>query len=69
MSENSNSIQILYNSFSEEEKTSVRNQIIEAAGISLPQFYYILRNGTRRKLLKETFAKFFKSTPEELFKN
>jgi hypothetical protein len=69
MIENSTTIQNLYNLLSDEEKTSVRNQIIEKAGISLPQFYYILRKGTRSKLLKETFAKYFKSTPEKLFQN
>ena len=69
MSENSTTIQELYNSFSDEDKALVRNQIIDNAGISYPQFYYILRKGTRKKLLRKTFAKYFKSTPEELFAN
>ena len=53
-----------YDSLSKEGKATLRNEIIKALGVSLPTFYYKLRNDSFRpveqKAVKRIISKFVK---------
>ncbi len=64
---NSNPLQLAYQSMDESAKILLRDKILTRAGISLPQFYVIIRNGRAKKLQRQVFAKAFGMAENDLF--
>ena len=62
-----NPLSSVYHAFDETEKKQIKKKIMDAADISEPQFYYIIRYGRAKKLLRKVFAKHFGQPIEHLF--
>lgn len=62
-----NPLQFAYQNLDEAIRSEIRDKIIEKTGISLPQFYMIVRNGRTDKLKRKIISKCFGIEETELF--